>query len=664
VRRFWLWIVLVLLLTAAPAAAADVTMTVQPAFGGLAKEGDWVTLWIDLRSEGGAAAGEVVLRVDPPSGLTLLPDARYAVPFDLPAGGSSRQVVSLPDRQGWPLRVELYAGGERVAERTVELDWQPRDVLLAGVLSEGEGLAEALGQLRSGEQAARVVRLSAEEMPDSATLLESFDVIALSRFDTGALSEAQIQALALWVARGGTLLLFGGPEWQRTLGPLPGHLLPVEPAGTAEAPLTPLGEAAGTPLPGSALVSAGPLVRGEALLGDDPVLAAAARVGSGRVIYLAYDPDLAPVADWAGQAALLGQLVGSPAWRLPGLQADWRMQYALQQLPDWGLPRVWLVVLVLGGYLLAAGPVSYLVLRRIDRREWAWFTVPLLALVFLGMVYGLGAGRFQGGITHLITTTELMPGSGAGVMTTHTGVYAPGRTRLSLPLPGARLVRALVMANLGGEVPARIVPGDPAAIELSGLTNYTMAGFAVEQAVSVGGGLELVDLAMTGTELTGRVRNGLPVPLVGVEVATARAAVPLGALGPGETSAPFRLRLQGEPDPGDPKGVLLPPEQLAGAEEDPRRDQVRSYVWEVGEGRHQTALLVLGWTEGPPAEPAVTVTGRLAKGVHAVYAFHPLPVQATADLPDGAAPGRPENPEDAEQMEGGPGAGAKEEVSG
>ena len=46
--------------------------------------------------------------------------------------------------------------------------------------------------------------------------------------------------------------------------------------------------------------------------------------------------------------------------------------------------------MLLGAYILLIGPINYLVLRRLDRREWAWVTMPVLIVVFAVGAYGFG----------------------------------------------------------------------------------------------------------------------------------------------------------------------------------------------------------------------------------------------------------------------------------
>ncbi|MBK8024645.1 MAG: hypothetical protein IPK19_25285 [Chloroflexi bacterium] len=41
-------------------------------------------------------------------------------------------------------------------------------------------------------------------------------------------------------------------------------------------------------------------------------------------------------------------------------------------------------------YILLVGPANYFLLSRINRREWAWVTIPILILVFSALAHTLG----------------------------------------------------------------------------------------------------------------------------------------------------------------------------------------------------------------------------------------------------------------------------------
>ena len=59
---------------------------------------------------------------------------------------------------------------------------------------------------------------------------------------------------------------------------------------------------------------------------------------------------------------------------------DYSLRGVLTDLLDLGLPAPTWVAAFLVGYIAIVGPGQYLVLRRMDRREWAWFGFPLVAV--------------------------------------------------------------------------------------------------------------------------------------------------------------------------------------------------------------------------------------------------------------------------------------------
>lgn len=650
-RRLGLWPVLccMLLVLALPAwAAPNVEMTVQPANEGRVKQDGWVTVVVDLANQGAELSGQLVVELD-----AEFPHPQYVVDVALPAGGKKRIPVSLQASGNAPVKVQFLAGGKPVQSERVSLTWLAPQSALVGVLSGDELGIPALNQLQASQaQSAQVVRLSAATMPDRAALLEDFDLIALSRFDTATLSPEQLRALEVWVGRGGTLLLAGGPEWKRTMAPLPPALLPVEVTGVREVALNPLAELAGRELSGTGAVSEGRLLTGQGLLYADGVpLIATAAVGSGRVLYLAFDPGLTPLAGWAGQPALFNRLLGGLAdgalmWQN---ERSWMIREALQQIPDWALPSVWIIAGLLISYLLLIGPANYLLLKRLDKREWSWGSVPALSILFIGLVYLLGFGRFQPLVSHLITVTELSQATGAATMNSYLGLYAPGRERITVPVADAHLVRPLESGPSRGLINARIVSGEQTSIELLGLTSYSMSGFSMEQDLRVQGGLEVVEAKLESGQLTGRLKNGLDQAVDEIYLSLGSTFHAVGRLEPGQLSEPFTIDLAAAALPYNPNGgpirvvggMAVP--QYAGGDDD-RRRILYDYVLEQ-QAPQTNGLLVTGWTEQPLTSPNLPELGKVVQGANLLLTRLPLPMGGeSVEIPAGVILGRPVDP--------------------
>jgi len=99
-------------------------------------------------------------------------------------------------------------------------------------------------------------------------------------------------------------------------------------------------------------------------------------------------------------------------------------------------------------YLLLAGFVNYLVLKKFDKREWTWITIPALASVFVVLIY-LTSFKTRPAeiISHQINVIEVMPGTSLAKITAVTGLFAPTHATYHLQLQGEHLIGGL--SNFG-----------------------------------------------------------------------------------------------------------------------------------------------------------------------------------------------------------------------
>jgi hypothetical protein len=152
---------------------------------------------------------------------------------------------------------------------------------------------------------------------------------------------------------------------------------------------------------------------------------------------LAYHQRVFLPAPWFLALALVaGLLVLLPARRLQlaGMSARtigtyalfvWLLGLAVIARP--GVTR-FLIPILLIAYIALIGPINYLVLRRIDRREWAWFTMPSLIVVFAVGAYGFGAAlRGSEVVVNEIATVRGAAGATTGSAQVYLGVFSPSR---------------------------------------------------------------------------------------------------------------------------------------------------------------------------------------------------------------------------------------------
>jgi hypothetical protein len=442
-------LVLILLFSSASAAAqAPVTLSAEAGLDGYYKVQHWLPVRVALENNGPSIDGrvEVVLpRAD--EGHVL-----NAYPVSLPT--QSRKELTLyvyPETYLDHFEVALLdAAGRGIEKRSVPLKAVGDEDRLYGVMADQPSAYNILSELDPPGGAAQVAVLAAHALPDRSAALTGLNTLIISNVDTGALTDAQRAALTGWIVGGGRLIVTGGPGWQKTSAGLQ-DLLPMslENAVTLE-DLSALKAYTGSAKnPGSAVVTYGPLKPAAKIMlqQDETPLITRRSLGMGEVILLGFDPAnlqqvvLASSApggsrSWDGLLALYRQLTAAlpdkPNWAY-GVQDWYAASSAVSNIPNLALPPVSLICGFLLLYMLAIGPINYLVVRKLKRRELAWISVPLLAIGF--MVAAFAAGNLTRGsqpVLNRLALVQVWPSSSQAHVTGMVGLYAPQRARYEL----------------------------------------------------------------------------------------------------------------------------------------------------------------------------------------------------------------------------------------
>lgn len=383
-------------------AAAAVSMKVRPGFGGLYDMNQPVELLITLENSGPALNGLLMVkRANEQEASGSLPEPRFVLDVDIPANAQAQYRMVIPGQLAGVAVVELVAGDLVLAQTLVE-----------GVAVSGSRIALALSEeiMGSGFQLwlARnsftdidLKYLQAPELPVDNLSLSAADLIMVDAAGLVGLTDEQIQALKEWVYSGGTLVLFGGAG--AAAGGAFAEISPVLAQGQALirgnlAGLTAMPVAAGELQPG-----------GDALVVDNGVpLLAKRELGRGQVFYCAAAvSDLNGEAEWAWSA-----LRHSPRQPASLPYFDYRGYNHLTNISSYipGLagPSPWLLTLLWLAYAVIVGPLLYFLLRRADRRDWAWVAVPVVALLAAGCFHLLAPGKqLQSHLSQTLARVEI-----------------------------------------------------------------------------------------------------------------------------------------------------------------------------------------------------------------------------------------------------------------
>lgn len=149
---------------------------------------------------------------------------RVEMPVSVPAGEtvSARiPVCSLIPQQTYDVTLRDASGSELAKISVTASHFVERATVLVGVLHEdGEALAAKLEQtgrsLMGKKSSLCALALDEDSFPQSEAELSAFDALLMDGFDPSSLSERQQDALALWLEKGGLMLLGEGEGDART----------------------------------------------------------------------------------------------------------------------------------------------------------------------------------------------------------------------------------------------------------------------------------------------------------------------------------------------------------------------------------------------------------------------------------------------------------------
>ena len=538
-------------------AALPPTIDAHPLFGDTFVSGRWQPIVVTIASadSGEALTGEIKTSL----GEMGTGDAfgAWTVPVTLPHGaGTTRTTVTVfvPEHEQPNLSVSLQQGrdgkGATLTRHNFDkLRFVDPSLTLLAVTSAPDALSYLRGEKLGVENETGVLRpapdtapsasqkkpyqqqgvATADEirvetvaeaglLPSTATGYDTIGIVYLgSDIGPNQFSDAQVSALRGWVVGGGLLVVgsrsLRADERFRTWIPV---ALP------------------------SGLVS---------------ISIMKSRIGRGMVASTQDDPteasfgkSQAALRFWrkllsdACSEPLLGNLVQGRGLR--DYYSPMQFWQTVIRAPGLKAPPSGAIALFLFAYLLLLVPVNYLILKRLDKREWTWATVPILVTLFSVGAYFFGyAVKGTRMLQNTITLVEMGANRGESVVTASVGVFSPRQARYDLSTP----LRDTAFwtpqngygANSGEYGPMETATpgetgGDSAVhVRNADISMWAMRVFAARTyQVKMGNGVT-ASLVQNGTQIAGIVRNDTGRTLENASVSFAGARLNLGTMEPG-----------------------------------------------------------------------------------------------------------------------------------
>jgi hypothetical protein len=570
-----------------PRARAAVTLQATVGFENTFRADSWTPVHVRLRGQSQSGSGRLELRI-----RTRWATQVYHTPVRL-GGGATDQVhwlyapLPLTTGPGEETAVNLVVDGRVIAtqriDRAVPLADGDQPVLVC-LTQDLAGYAHLNGQvlgldhtpaqsrypyrqympnqmhvpgISQRASGLRVLHPTANTLPDRAVGYRGVDAVVLGNVQPDALTDAQWDALTRWVRDGGSLIVSGGSDAARLRVGALANVLPIAIRDVPQIPnLDALASFAGSAPPvASVPVAAGALQPGaRAVCGQAGLpLVSARRAGLGTVVMTAFDLASPQVRQWTGQTRLWRALFGlcrreqqlADAIRQPA-----RMRYAYGS--NGGLldavtgsqsehaPGLGFIAIYLAAYIICLVPLNYLLLRRRDKRELAWITVPVIIILFSTGAYALGYSMKGGRVVmRYCTIVESSAGAGTFAATTLLGVFSPMQTRYDISVPDPHAVAEETRQQSYG------MPRDASAIEIergdrtiirdAPIDMWDSRAFTFDSEVRPGGSVDATVARAGAHRLVVSVTNRTPLALTDCSIASIGGGESVGSLAPGET---------------------------------------------------------------------------------------------------------------------------------
>lgn len=407
-----------LLCTASALADGGVTVSADFGYDGAVTYLSAMPLRVTLKNDGADTELTVAIDVDRSSSEY----DTYEYPLSLASGAEKQLVIPIMlnyKQKTYTVRVTGKEGLIASVPITPKKVIAPT-TLLVGVLSDSPqtlsylNIGTANDQLMRGE-VWQTITLTQDTFPDSYELMRAFSFLAVDGVDISQFSDAQRQALQTWLKNGGVAIVGGGTRAVSAYRGFAGMTgittgAPYSAQGAAQALVDalsdtqfPLTESAAS-AQGTALLSPinGDLAQQIAAL-DGKTLIARSQVGSGLVYTTAFSLSEKPLSGWKGMSCFWQRVLlstGASAYQSlvdsssnyyrssRDYYTDTSMLTTLGIANDESMIYPMLAIAV---FLLLAGAGSYLLLKRLDKREWMWLTVPVLSACCVGVLSLMGS---------------------------------------------------------------------------------------------------------------------------------------------------------------------------------------------------------------------------------------------------------------------------------
>jgi hypothetical protein len=498
----FLWLTTAVALANNQLAGSQVNIKVKPGFNGVYKTSALVPLQVTIENKGGDISGYLMLATD----QERLPHDQVGYIKEIFVAAGATEII------------EFLLPGNVVAERNqVNLmvqdklvAWAPIQglmvrgdgILILGVSTRGELYKTLLGAQDKSGGFSRLMTgktIQPSDLPGDFFTLQGADLIFIDEEAQSGLTSTQKEALEKWILAGGILILSPGAD----------------------------GLADGHPAPGSMLAAN----KGQPLFYRQSL-------GQGAIITSTYDLLSQSGLDKEDEGQLWRDIMhGEQFYHGYNYDGFWGSSWNYLDAANWfeHIQAPSLVVFggILGSYLLLAGPVMYLILRRLDKRDWAWLAVPVTAIILAGGIMGAGNARIPGDGALQTVSAINIAGKGTAVADGAMAAIIPRGGEYSFAIPTNTYAIPAVQGRTAGDMTVLMKEGGAKTVAFNQVEFWSVRNIVFQRLVTHLGQID-GELTLQEELLAGTLINNTGLDLKDVLVTVGLKTISIGEWPTGE----------------------------------------------------------------------------------------------------------------------------------
>ena len=625
-----------------------ISMKADLGFDGYYKIGNYAPFYFEIENKLKDINGELQVELpDEMNNVTL-----YSMQINLPNNSTKKFVMNIPmNRFISKIQVNIVEGKEKVFTKSIKVDpGANMETFGLGILSDDYEGINYINKIPSGNYSqfsTRPVKLTEAMLTDNVDTLKNFNVLVINNFDTSKLSKGQYEAIKSWVTDGGMLLIGTGPSHSKTLAVfkddfITGEIGDISILSTKQLYSIAQGSSSGDTMQLSVLnlkLKDSNVIAAE---GSTPLISKIDK-GGGSVAVAAFDFGLEPLSSWVGRASfsekllqkLLPNLFNNPYYSKDIYMNNnlYAIDNSLRNIPELPKTKTLNLVIVLFAYIIVVAPLSYLILKKMDKREWMWLTVPVASLIFAFIIYTTGFGtRLNEPIINVVNVVEF-GSNGSAAPKSFAGVFTPNKSNIRVEAADGMSMKPIMlnmydhygpMPNPNEEkekqVVTKVTVSPKTVVEFYKTSVWSMKTLVLDNKENLTGKFD-VKLNHGKNVYQGSISNNSGFDLQECYIATSNQVINIGPIKNGETielkdkqgkyySYPYEMinTIYQDPYQGRKPGQKFTAAEIEAFRKNFQKRQVMEYYLMAG-GQGIRSAKLIGWSNNPLAKE-ILVNGK------------------------------------------------------